>query len=446
MMEEDVLDMLERRVGTLSEERFVRVFALLDELDGHPAALRVYDQARPRLKRVRPPRRPSLQRLFCEPFEDLLVNTRVDPRVPDGSVQRSAMRAAWAWVTQEPGFGHAAFTARLRAIPTRDNEALDALGRDIWQAGAQALRVALGRSAGRIGDAERLFGPDGAWREDIAQIARTLDMGNTIQGLKGTLPSAPIRAVDIDCAHIIRRAVIANARGDAGRAFAIISAMLARFSPPALLLDRLATLDLGLGAPERAQLMRWLSVPLASDLKARLDAAESEHGDPLARATALRDTAAALEATQSALDATNADRALRTHVAAIRAHIRRGLDETLVEARAAVERAARRDVAELTELVKAEQALLALKTCAPIAARFDRPDVFDQALAQVAGGAHEDIAELIRDLPLVAAQGVAHDARARLFRAVRVIELAASPAEADAARRAAMQALKENGL
>jgi hypothetical protein len=445
-MEDDLLDLLERRVDTLSEERFVRVFTLLDELEGHPAALSVYERARPRLKRVRPPRRPTLQRAFCLPFEDLLVDTRTGGRMTDATVRRIVMRATWAWLAQHPGFEHDAFAARLRRIPPQDHEGLDALGRDLWQAGAQVLSRALGRAPDPSDGTERLFGPDGTWHEDVAQIARTLDMGSAIEGLKRTLPSAPIRAVDAECAHIIRRAVIANARGDAGRAFAIISAMLARVSPPALLLERISTLDLGLPAQERAELMRWLSAPLAFDLVARLTAVDTGAGtDALARATALRDLAAALEATESAFAATNADRGMRTRVSAIRSEICRGLDTTLDDARGAVERIARDGAADLSELVEAEHALLALKTCAPVAARFDRGQVFDEALTEVASGARTEIAALVDALPNVAADE-ADDARARLFRAVRLIELAASPGEADAARRAALQALKQNGF
>jgi hypothetical protein len=67
--------------------------AALDRPDGAAAKV-MLDQMRPKLIEARPHRRPSLRRLLCQPFEDMLVNGVTSGHVV-GRIPRSAILPAW---------------------------------------------------------------------------------------------------------------------------------------------------------------------------------------------------------------------------------------------------------------------------------------------------------------------------------------------------------------
>src|SRR5258708_35605965 len=65
---------------------------------GRPAdplsVLMILSKVRPRMMMLRPPRRPSLKRLFCRPFEDLLYSTKSKENLL-GKLPRSAIEPIW---------------------------------------------------------------------------------------------------------------------------------------------------------------------------------------------------------------------------------------------------------------------------------------------------------------------------------------------------------------
>ena len=445
---DDVFADLEAAISSLSETRLIEALGVLDDLADHPAAHRLYDQVRPRLKRLRPPRRPTLQRLFCAPFEDLLIDARGEgwPML-DGRILRTAMRAAWAHVAQHAGFGREGLEARLRAAPAGDAEARDAIGREVWRLGAEILASALLRPPAP--GPEPLFGPGRMWREDVAQIARALDMGSAIQGLKVALPPAPIRALDEAAVQLLRNAVVGNARGDATRAFALLSVMLVRVSPPGLLMERLASLDLALVPAERTEMMRWLSASLTVDLDRRaraLSHAGAADGG-LFVAADLRDLAQAIDATEKALGGMAGEGRVRDDVLRFRAEVEKGLDATLAATLRAIDRLSEEGgAAGPGAWAEAEQRMLGLRICAPVAMRFGRGERYSEALSEVAARARATLGEISGGLVGLPADPAAFDVvRPRMFQAVRLLELSAGSAEADAARREAMDAFRKAG-
>ena len=67
--------------------------AALERPDGATAKV-MLEQLRPKLVEARPPRRPSLRRFLCEPFEDMLVNGVTSGHLV-GRIPRSAIMPVW---------------------------------------------------------------------------------------------------------------------------------------------------------------------------------------------------------------------------------------------------------------------------------------------------------------------------------------------------------------
>jgi len=442
-MSEDVLDAIEQSLESLSEEKFIQVLALLNGLPETARTKRLHDQARNRMQRLRPLRRPTLQRLFCLPFEDLLINVRKDGPQPDGRILRNAMASAWRLVLEAPDFDIDNMEGRLRECAIADKDAEEAIGRDLWRVGAAQI-IALFRKGNA--EAKRRngpLGPNGIWQNDIAQIGRALELGDTIQGLKRKLPPAPIRLLDEDSVKAMRWAIVGNARGDSGKVFALLSVLMVRVSPPALLLERLAGQDLGIKGRERLDVMTWLSSPLAADLQARsASVAEARKGsNAVAGAAALRDMALALLSTEGALVAAGTGKVLGEQALAFRDGIKSNLDETLQAARTAIAQANGEDEATAAALIEADGQMMALRMCSTVAPRFGKGTDFSEALREVVKIGQRWLNTDLRALRMVGTQAATDARRARLYRAVRMIELAALPADADAARRSVAEGL-----
>ncbi len=85
------------RAKALDDEKLRQVVSLLeaalDRPDGNAAKV-MLDQLRPKLVEARPPRRPNLRRLLCQPFEDMLVNGVTSGHLV-GRIPRSAIMPIW---------------------------------------------------------------------------------------------------------------------------------------------------------------------------------------------------------------------------------------------------------------------------------------------------------------------------------------------------------------
>ena len=93
------LDLLAGRVFDIPEPQFADLVRSLEtrrlKVDHRATADAVLSRLRPRMSMARPPRRPTPQRLFCLPFEDLLYDPGTD-RKAVGRIPRSAIGPIWA--------------------------------------------------------------------------------------------------------------------------------------------------------------------------------------------------------------------------------------------------------------------------------------------------------------------------------------------------------------
>lgn len=86
------------RAKAVDDAKLQQIVSLLEAALERPdgtAAKAMLDQLRPKLVEARPHRRPTLRRLLCEPFEDMLVDGATSGHVV-GRIPRSAIMPTWA--------------------------------------------------------------------------------------------------------------------------------------------------------------------------------------------------------------------------------------------------------------------------------------------------------------------------------------------------------------
>ena len=132
---------LESRLFDIPEDKFIEVVRLLERVRDHPDVRQTFAAIRPRLVQVRPERRPTLKRVLCMPFEDVLESFGgVD--VPLGRIERRVIDPVWKLVME---CGDTALIDQLdrqvqETAPGNLN-ALRNIGRRLWPMAAQAIRV-----------------------------------------------------------------------------------------------------------------------------------------------------------------------------------------------------------------------------------------------------------------------------------------------------------------
>ncbi len=146
---EENLAELEGKLFEIPEAKFVQLVQFLEknlERGGDTTPLRLLlSKMRPRIVQVRPPRRNTVKRQLCRPFEELLYNTK--SLVPvDGRVPRSAIDAVYYLFEEEADKGQiTAIEQDLATLPV-DDPCCDAIATKIWAQGAVNLRSLMVRS------------------------------------------------------------------------------------------------------------------------------------------------------------------------------------------------------------------------------------------------------------------------------------------------------------
>jgi hypothetical protein len=157
---------------------------------------------RPQLRRA--PERSRLQtpqRVFCRPFEDLLVAPERSTK-QKGRIARNAIDAVWNWLKSElmPA-RHREITEALRdaILYARESE-IEEKAADLWAESASALKPALATEKQRAIAAKKLGGL--AIAEDAAEIAMLLGAAREIGELQKRLPKPIANLSEEDIAYL----------------------------------------------------------------------------------------------------------------------------------------------------------------------------------------------------------------------------------------------------
>lgn len=163
----------------------------------------VMEIMRPFLAVINAPRAVTPERIFCVPFENLLIDSNA--AAPDGeAIRRSSFPPIWRWLTE--ALAPVAMTNLTGAITdarrAEDAEAVQHLSREMWACAGEALGAALG-------DPETAL-PEGAevWKDDARRMGATLRVARPILDLKHQLPDWPANFLTVDHLNAIHGAYL----------------------------------------------------------------------------------------------------------------------------------------------------------------------------------------------------------------------------------------------
>jgi hypothetical protein len=432
---------LEHPIDEISEAKFREIALLLEESRDQPEIQTIMERIRPRLKRIRPLRKPNLQRLFYLPFEDLLRNEA--GKAEDGRVRRAAAQLAWDFILAKNDDGerriYKVMTARLRGLDAGDTSGQSVLARRLWPPAALLLDEAAINAATNRAIRQDLIGEEIELIDDIRQIVRLLAVGHEIQLLKQALPPKPIRGLDISQMALIRQTVANAHDGKPDRAYAMLLAVMVRMSAPAEFLRRIMHLNLDLPGPIKltvfARLGRCVLAEMDGQARALAGQASDDFTSRVDRAQRLVVELTAADQVLRDTDPTTKQQLAQLHGSA-EAACAKLVNEASAQVRATLALGA---AAPLADLVAAETALTALRKCQPFARQVE----LDRTVNQI-------LSALIRELKIKAIQRFEARAAAKpaeratlerdLFWCVRMLELAGDPEDADRIRLETMKA------
>ncbi|MDE1148939.1 MAG: hypothetical protein PW843_20425 [Azospirillaceae bacterium] len=258
---------LARDATKLSDVKFLQIYTLLEQLGDKPGIAGAFEAMRPRLTQLRPPRRPTVSRLFFRPAEDLFDDPMAYSRRLQ-RVSRSTLAPCWNVVVTrlDPALVADAGQAILKTDP-RDPRALSRIATPLWEAGSQAMVDIVAEAEANLRFMAEHFGRDDDVLRQLQILRDVLKLGAEIEELKLRLPERPIG--DLAEFHVEAiRGVLARLGTESPKAAApVLLVLTARMLRPGVALKMLADLRVsGAGVVERDQLTRDLSGVVVGNL------------------------------------------------------------------------------------------------------------------------------------------------------------------------------------
>lgn len=461
----DRLPGLESRLFDIPEDKFIEVVRLLERVRDHPDVRQTFAAIRPRLVQVRPGRRPTIKRVLCMPFEDVLESFS-GVEVPLGRIERRVIEPVWRLVTE---CGDTALIDQLdrqvqETAPGNLN-ALRNIGRRLWPMAAQAIRGAVEQDGSRQ-LVWRLLHGDEDLRRQVLDVAAFLEIGLTVEALKDALAPKPLPALDDRHVDAIEQAAQAAARQSPALVYYLLLVAASRLGTPADLLTVLNDIDLGKARREQPVIFAQLSGLVVTNLEertARLDGNGYGNGhgagpDGAAVAIAPEEAIAIAErlvasvATTSAVMDFLAEPVYRERLEAVKAAVRTMVTGSVLDtapagiltAVAAPAETGRPVAVDEDAQTAAEDHARALRRCEGLADALGLHQPLKDAMASMEKGLLERAHALLAQYPKAAGDpDDAETAEINLFYALRLLEMVAGPAKADQLRTAIMAATGE---
>lgn len=437
------------------EDKFIEVVRVLEQAGDRPEVRQTIQSIRPRLAQLRPKRRMTLKRIFCDPFEDML-EARLPQDAPVGAIPRRFIDPVWREVSKRADTRHMTpLEQAVKHLDSDDHAARHALGCRLWYASTQALQKLLEEAPAALG-LETLNAA-----RDILQF---VEIGHQIASLKNALPNKPIPSLDAEDVKLIEAAVQETARLSPAKPFYLLLTVASRMRRPADLLAAMQDMDFGKARREKPSVFASLAGMMVDALEGvgqRLD------NEGAAQETPPADPAAAVAVAERLVESLEAAQSLLTGVGDVR------YDERLKKVRAAVQDMVRRDVlapakAQIAPALpapppsgaplappddakqeSAEGCARAMRRCERFAGALAlAPDVA-QTLNEISRNVEREVAQWAAKLQERGAGGGEEDEEAAILSlsyAVRILELTAGASRADALFQSALSALQGEQL
>ncbi len=202
---------------------------------------------RPRLAILKPPRRMTLLRLMCTPFEDILYNPG-SPRKAIGKIPRNAIKSVWSLIVENADAARLRqFEEQLAAMPMKEqtDEAMLEFGQEFWPFCAYALRGVIVVAEGSTRLRRELIDKmgDDNYYASLKEVVSMLEVAEPIMILRENLSRGPIEVVsnrDLDA--IIAAFTAVNAKGPSYQE-CVIYVILARLANMASITEVFQRID-----------------------------------------------------------------------------------------------------------------------------------------------------------------------------------------------------------
>lgn len=448
------LDLLAGRVFDIPEPQFVDLVRALEarrlKLDQRATADAVLSRLRPRMSMARPPRRPTPQRLFCLPFEDLLYDPGTN-RKAVGRIPRSAIGPIWALFAEHASPGVIEGTsAALKTAEPDDTAAILAAGGPLWTEGVRVLsaRDAAARKSadGRTKLRDALGGePVLASLEDVAILLR---IAPPVLELRAALPPAPIEGIGRPGIAALVQALKTVAALDRTAVPYVIFVLMARLRDLGILGDLFEKLtEAGAGELLRAA-GEQAGEAVVSQSEDRLVDVRNELADEdLPKADIARALGREVEALDRSARAVGCGRAFARRIDRVkdelgrvaREHVVTGSVEATLEAIAGLDDPMATADQEMQNLRAAEDRIVALRLCGRFSGDPETAKEISAAMKRIGSGLDARGQQLIARLEKNDAEVSVVD----LYNTVRLVKLVDGPDKADKLRLAGMNAMKD---
>ena len=449
----DSLQGLRGRLFEVPDAKFVEIVRLLEQVVDRPEVRETFDHIRPRLARVRPERRLTLKRVFCDPFEDVLEAARLAD-VPVGPIERTVIDPLWRIVEERGDRRHLdPLNEAVRRVSAGDHAARHALGCRLWWVAGTAIREALA-AADRDPKARRalLRGSEAHIRQ-ARDVAEFLEIGHAITELKNCLPPKPIQALADEDVAAIEAAVKEVAKAGTGKPYYLLLVVASRLRKPADLLAVLGDMDFGKARREKPLVFAQLSslvVTSLEDRSLRLEGVDESALSPADAVEFARTLVESLDSTCAVMGRVN-ETAYDQRLQSVRQAVK-GMVETTVLTPAPAGIAAGVPVPpkpgtappppDDARQLQAEEHARALRKCESFAGALG----LDYSVAQTLTAVGKDVGT--RTERMIAGYKAAppaptdqESAEQSVFYAIRLMELVAGSAQADELRLKALRAL-----
>jgi hypothetical protein len=397
---------LSEKLRGLPDAKFLAVVEQLGPVTQTPAVAGLLDAYRARLRQLQPPRPLTLKRLFCRPFEDLLISQPPSPGLERIRIPRAAIGPSWDVASRNAASEIADLNATLRTIQPVEAKRLQALCERLWMVGARELAAETATEK-----------PDHPCR--LTLIRDALMAAPVIERFKRRVPAKLVPAIGAN-----EKACIVGCINDlAVRQAPLIGFLLvvaARVRSPAELIRILG--DTGVPVPEEIEIF---AVARLSERVSRLGDTITAAG-PEGLAKEIEEVLQAMADTNSVVGGA-ARTGLDQGAAGMEQAARAALDEHVIEAAPAALEAALEEEPGRTTLLTAEAHARALYRARKAAKRLGLGAKADAVI----GAARQRFEAQIADEINAATERGGSAGTPAMFRAIRMIELVAG---AEAAR------------
>jgi hypothetical protein len=389
----------------LPEPKFLAVVEQLTPLVHIPTVALLFDACRPRLRKIRPHRPLTLKRLFCRPFEDLLVTGPCPEGFERLRIPRAAITPCWNVVAGRIAGEIATLQANLRDLPAATEKSAFTIAERLWDVSGRALADA----------PEPVAGPS----PHPALMRDALLAAPVIERFKREVPAKPVATIG---AEIKGRIVecFGELTTQQMPTVGFLLVIAARVKSPAELIELLG----GTGAPVPEEIEAFAVTQLLDRVN-RLDETIATAG-PEGLAKEIDEVLNAMSETRNVVG-----KAIKTgleqHARDMESAARAALDEHVIAAAPGALEAAFAESPEFEALIAAESHARALYRARKAAKRLG---LGQKAEAMISAMRQRFEACIEEEMKMAAATGNSGQSPA-LFRAIRMIELVAG---VDAAR------------